>query len=287
MSSNNVTLPPGIINPTTPLAFLPPTLADQYEASRYLYIATLGVWLWDAMSSAPEEYQLYFKSKWNLATGAYLVSRVGTFAFVLTSTLFQVAAVNDCQALQVGLGWCYFIAVPSTSFLFFLRLRAIFMDSRIVVGFFAFLWFSTLAGSMTVPFAVRGGHIGTTNRCINVEVQSFSSAAPVTNTVHSTLVFIAVSIRLLYTSSSRLTDQSRLRSFVMGETSSGSRISRALLQGGQLYYVATVGLNIVTVVMVLAPTVPAVFHAMFTVPNVALENSMACRVFRKLKGQSS
>lgn len=30
-------------NPFTPLAFLPPTLASQLEASRYLYIATLSV----------------------------------------------------------------------------------------------------------------------------------------------------------------------------------------------------------------------------------------------------
>lgn len=189
--------------------------------------------------------------------------------------------------------------VPSTSLLFFLRLRAVFLNNRIVVGIFAFLWLSTVAGSITVPLAVRGGHIGNTNRCINVEVKAFSSAAPVTNTVNSTLVFIAVSLRLLSANSLRDQNQSRMRSFVKAE--SGSRISRALLQGGQLYYVyvsathraavvsscnprsATVGLNIVTVVMVLVPTVPAVFHAMFTVPNVALENAMACRVFRKLK----
>jgi hypothetical protein len=30
-------------NQFTPLAFLPPSLANQYEASRYLYVATLGV----------------------------------------------------------------------------------------------------------------------------------------------------------------------------------------------------------------------------------------------------
>jgi hypothetical protein len=35
--------PAQIINPLTPLAYLPPDLADQLEASRYLYVATLGV----------------------------------------------------------------------------------------------------------------------------------------------------------------------------------------------------------------------------------------------------
>ncbi len=32
-----------IPNPTTPLAFLPPTIANQLEASRYLYAVTAGV----------------------------------------------------------------------------------------------------------------------------------------------------------------------------------------------------------------------------------------------------
>lgn len=35
--------------------------------------------------------------------------------------------------------------------------------------------------------------------------------------------------------------------------------------------------------MVLSPSVPPVFHAMFSVPNIALESAMACRVFRAVK----
>ena len=42
-------------------------------------------------------------------------------------------------------------------------------------------------------------------------------------------------------------------------------------------------MNIVTPSMLLLSTGPPVIHAMFTVPNLALENAMACRVFRKLK----
>jgi hypothetical protein len=47
---------------------------------------------------------------------------------------------------------------------------------------------------------------------------------------------------------------------------------------------ATVGLNIVTMALLLTPAkLSPVVHAMFSVPNLALENAMACRVFRKLK----
>ena len=46
----------------------------------------------------------------------------------------------------------------------------------------------------------------------------------------------------------------------------------------------TVGGNILTMGMILAPaSLPPVFHAMFTVPNMAINNSMACRVYRDIK----
>jgi len=46
---------------------------------------------------------------------------------------------------------------------------------------------------------------------------------------------------------------------------------------------ATIGLNIVFAAMVLVPNIPAVYHSMLSVPNIALENSMACRVYRAVK----
>lgn len=42
-------------------------------------------------------------------------------------------------------------------------------------------------------------------------------------------------------------------------------------------------MNILTTVSILAPSFPPVLHAMFTVPNIALTNAMACRVFRQLR----
>lgn len=42
-------------------------------------------------------------------------------------------------------------------------------------------------------------------------------------------------------------------------------------------------MNIVAMVLILTPSVPPVLQAMFSIPNVALQNAMACRVFRQLK----
>ena len=35
--------------------------------------------------------------------------------------------------------------------------------------------------------------------------------------------------------------------------------------------------------MLLAPNIPAVYHPMLFIPNIALENAMACRVYRAVK----
>ncbi|KAH7872215.1 uncharacterized protein C8R40DRAFT_1205205, partial [Lentinula edodes] len=209
--------------------------------------------------------------------------------------IMVVGAVGNCQALQVAIGCCFAVAVPATSLLFFLRVRAIFNGDTVAVIFFGSLWLATLGGSITVPFAINasakpvlymfcrcGAHIGPTNHCINTGVKPFSSVGIIISTVNDTLIFIAISWRLLEATTYDDSWKGRLRSFIKGKGLPA--FSQSLLQSGQEYYLVTVGGNILTMGMILAPaSLPAVFHAMFTVPNIAIGNSMACRVFRDIK----
>lgn len=42
--ANNTTIPPdAMLNPYTPLVFLPPDVADQFQVMAYVYVATLAV----------------------------------------------------------------------------------------------------------------------------------------------------------------------------------------------------------------------------------------------------
>jgi hypothetical protein len=79
-------------NPFTPMAFLEPTLADHYEGSRYLYVATTGAsifdhlccgamanrsaqaFVWDWLVSLPQEVQL-LRHHHTLPTLVYFISR--------------------------------------------------------------------------------------------------------------------------------------------------------------------------------------------------------------------
>lgn len=77
-------------------------------------------------------------------------------------------------------------------------------------------------------------HIGTTQRCINTAVRGYASAPIVLNAVNDTLIFLAISFKIMSFSLVGTTWQARTRSFVEGKGLPG--LSKALLQGGQLYY---------------------------------------------------
>ncbi|KAJ8518268.1 hypothetical protein ONZ45_g4624 [Pleurotus djamor] len=277
-SNSSMELP----NPTTPLAFLPPTLASQFEVSRYLLVATCGMFAWDVLTNLRNDYKLLTKYPLRPPTVVYFLSRIAAFAYIITGTVFTIGAVGDCQKLQVAIGSCFAAAVPLTSLLFFFRVRAIFNGNPPVVALFSILWLATVAGSITVPFAINGTHIGPTDHCINSGVKPFSSAGIIISTVNDTLVFIFISWRLLETTTFDETWKGRIRSFFQGKGLPA--FSQSLLQSGQEYYLITVGGNILTMGMILAPaSLPPVFHAMFTVPNIAIGNSMACRVYRDIR----
>ena len=126
------------------------------------------------------------------------------------------------------------VAVPSNSLLFFFRVRAVFKANKYVVAFFALIWLSTF-GSFTVPFSIGGEHIGTTNRCINSNIKPSSSVGIIVSTVNDTLVFVAITYRLVvYNTSVSNTWRMRLKVLFSGEGMGG--VSKALLQTGQLYY---------------------------------------------------
>ena len=94
ITMTNSTIPPdAILNPYTPLAFLPPDVADQYQVMCYVYVATLAVsfikywataaymvhfqaYTWDWLMSIPEEYKVIRKVGFTPPNIAYFVSRL-------------------------------------------------------------------------------------------------------------------------------------------------------------------------------------------------------------------
>jgi hypothetical protein len=95
--ATNSTIPP-LPNPFTPLAFLPPDIADQLQAEIYVFMAVLSAFIWDWLMSIPKEIEMCRKRKVSLAVVVYFLSRIGT--------------LTNGAMIIVLLGWC---ALSSTA----------------------------------------------------------------------------------------------------------------------------------------------------------------------------
>lgn len=144
-----------------------------------------------------------------------------------------VAPVNDCHALAKAIGWCGAFALPLNSLLFFFRIRAVFSTSWMTQLFFFCTWLGVFGGALTAPFGVDGVHIGTTMNCVNSNVKAYSSAGSIVVALNDTMVFIAISVRLLMYSLADTWDE-RFKVFFSGRGM--GNMSKSLLQTGQLYY---------------------------------------------------
>ncbi|TFK38670.1 hypothetical protein BDQ12DRAFT_683148 [Crucibulum laeve] len=268
-------------NPLTPLAFLPPTLANQFEVSRYMYAITLGIYLWDIALNLGNDYKLLFQHKILLPTVIYYLSRAVTLAYILTSFIFQVGHVDDCQALVVSLGICNLLSTSGTAMLFLMRIQAIYHRNKGVRMIFIFLWVAVTAGSIVVPVGVSGAHIGPTQQCINTRVASYTEVSAILPMINDTAIFLAISYKILSVSMGDESLKNRARTFF--GRGSLPLVSRLLLQSGQQYYLIAACGNIVLLVLVKYPNLPDVYRGMCTIPVLALNNLMACIVFRKIK----
>lgn len=152
------------------------------------------------------------------------------------SPSLSASDIPNCNALLSTIGWVSAVAMPSNSFLMFLRLRAVYNGSTIAVSIFGFLWVAVIAGSLAAPFSLKGAHIGTTQKCITTESKPYSATGLVILTVYDTLIFIAITYRLL-ADIHHPSDQSwstRTKAFLSGNGM--NEVSRLLLKTGQLYY---------------------------------------------------
>jgi len=103
----------------------------------------------------------------------------------------------------------------------------------------------------------------------------------VATALYDTLIYIAISWHLTSFSMSGDNWKCSVRSFVKGDGLLG--LSKGLLQNGQLYYFTTITLTILTVSFTYSANIRMEWKGVVTLPNVAIQTVMACRVCRELK----
>ncbi|KAF7370869.1 hypothetical protein MSAN_00720600 [Mycena sanguinolenta] len=268
-------------NPFTPLIFLPPSLASQFEVSRYVLAATLGAYVWDIGLNLGNDYALLFQHKVRFPTIVYFLSRAFTLAYILTCFIFAVAPVENCDALALGLSICIVLTQTSTAMLFFLRVTAVWHPSKIAYVVFSILWLAVLGAGITDPVGIRGTHIGPTKQCIDTVIPGSIAATAIMPLINDTAIFLAINYRILAHTVAEDSLMARLRAFFGG--TGLSTLSRALLQSGQHFYLIAVATHVTFLVILKLPQLTPVYHAMLSIPGLTLVNAMACLVFRRIK----
>ncbi|KAF7373767.1 hypothetical protein MSAN_00588400 [Mycena sanguinolenta] len=273
-----------LLNPSTPLAFLLPTLADEFELSRYLFVATLGAYVWDIALNLGNDYALLFKHRTfpKFQASAVLIRpRVFTLAFVLASFVYTVAPVKNCNALVLAYSICAILSQTATAMLFFLRVTAVWYPSKVAFAVFSILWIAVLGAGMSAPLEIRGTHIGPTMQCINTALPANIEMAAIIPLINDTAIFLAINYRILAHTIVADSFLARFRVFFGGRGL--STLSQALLRSGQHFYFIAVATHITLTVLLQLPRLTPTYRGMFTIPAFALVNAMACLVFRRIK----
>ncbi|KAF7336025.1 hypothetical protein MSAN_02316200 [Mycena sanguinolenta] len=268
-------------NPFTPLAFLPPALASQFEVSRYLYAATLGAYLWDLGLNLGNDYTLLFKHRVRFPTIVYFLSRAFTLAYILACFIFTVAPVENCNAVALGITICIVLTQTSTAMLFFLRVTAVWHLNRIAYAVFSILWIAVLGAGITASLTIRVAHIGPTQQCIETVIPGTTEAMVIMPLINDTAIFLAINYRILAHTIIAGSLMAWLRVFCGG--AGLSALSRALIESGQHFYFVAVATHITFLVVLKLPQLGPVYHGMLLIPGLALVNGMACLVFRRIK----
>ncbi|KIK54011.1 hypothetical protein GYMLUDRAFT_264861 [Collybiopsis luxurians FD-317 M1] len=265
-------------SPAIPFHLLPPEIAYQCQIDTYIVAGTLAIFIWDVLSNLSDDWRLFRPTKNNFVLAAYVISRISSLAYVAGRMVEMTYPVGNCKLMDTIIG-CFFPAgIAGSCVLFFLRARAIYRSQKYMVALFAFLWVSVLAACLTIPFGTSALNIGDTPYCINIFFKGFTAASVIVPTIYDTVIFLAISYKLMSNSRSLAPDQS-FRDRILGTNLPG--FSRAMLQNGQKYYLVTLLSNLATILLAYAPVDPA-YRNVLALPNTMLTNVMACYVYRKM-----
>lgn len=269
---------PPILNPDVYLNYLLPSVASEYELNRNVNLATLGALIWDILSSIPSDCRLIRIGKAPVVSFAYFIARPASMVMVLLAVLLVTGPVSHCGAISVGIVTCQVTSSAAAAYLFLKRVHAVYFANKVFQHIFSFLW---LVGVGTSCAVFAGAYhtsleIADTKHCIRHEGRSALSVAFMDPVLFDTIVYFAITYKILVTHSRgggwrALCDGSALPHF-----------SRAVLQGGQLYYLITIGINLTRFAFSLSPSASPTLQVILSSPAVSLASVMACKVHRDL-----
>ncbi|KAF8914439.1 hypothetical protein CPB84DRAFT_1669070 [Gymnopilus junonius] len=268
-------------NPFTPLAFFPPDLAFQLNVTNYALVGSLSAFIWDVFINLYSDWRMLKMKRIGPSLVVYFLSR--SFTAILSSIITNASSYRVSNlAYLLGMTVVLIpISFPTTSMLFFFRVRAMYAGNNWVIGFFFCLWLGVVAASITFIPGASASFIGPTGYCFISNIARYVGSSSMIFAINDTLVFCACTWRLMRNSYIEPDMKNGISIMVFGRHLPA--FSRALLQDGQAYYLTTVGLSLLTACLFLIQSVPAPYRAIMGIPNIVLVNNMACHVYRNVR----
>ena len=125
-------------------------------------------------------------------------------------------------------------AVSASLYLNLIRTKAVFASNKPAVYVVTFMWIATVGCLFATPSALTASRFGKTQKCVPDRVKTYNSAGVIAGAVNDTLTFLAVTHQLLVFYFPSHAWRSRIRTFFTG--AGMGRVSKTMLQTGQLYY---------------------------------------------------
>ncbi|KZP30922.1 hypothetical protein FIBSPDRAFT_849929 [Athelia psychrophila] len=274
-------------------------IVQQTQAATYVIWCALSLWSWDWALALAEEYETVKICGRSCAMLAYVIARISTGILCVFVLVFYMGTLNnDCNSSAfLGIGISITIGTAAKSWLFLMRVRAIYSNSKLVTVIAGVGWLGVVGTRATVAFLVHASPVpGHTGFCAISGFALIPVIALWLNWAYDTCIYIAISVKLTsYTTSS--TNSRNLSSF---RGDGLPHTMRHLLNDGHAYYLYVFAISPVSygikrtifsttiffilfaaIITVSSQTGPTI-RASFSITAFAIETNMTCKIFRAM-----
>ncbi|KZP10708.1 hypothetical protein FIBSPDRAFT_962904 [Athelia psychrophila] len=259
-------------------------MLKEARVTTYIHLCALMILAWDWFISLAEEYQTVKKRRGpSFSVLVYYLARTSTAVLCALSFIFNAGMLtghDSCAGIFQGVAIMTTVASAAKSYLFLLRVRAVYGNSKLVTLIATAGWLVVVCSRATISYLVQTAPwtVEQTDYCMFVGYASITVVSVWLNLGYDTCIFIAISVRLR----SYMTSKTKLGFLAVVRGYGLPRTMRQLLHDGQLYYCTTVIVTLFAAIVAVSPPHSPLSPTAFTIPAIAVETNMACKVFRAM-----
>lgn len=161
-------------------------------------------------------------------------------------TILPAIPIENPHALDMAAGFLCVLSMSTASYLFLRRVHAVYAENKYVQRFFSAFWVMSSLAGLTIPLGIQPTFIPGTHYEKDAGLHPYAAIGAFVPLLFDSFVFLAISYRIASTHS--LVDE-RVSWDTLVSGKALPRLSRAILQGGQQYYLSVLALSVFCILM--------------------------------------